>query len=100
EPLGYGMADQLEQFFLLRRVDAGGNVAGRHSHPSFPRSRCSDTACSSTVAFNRSISALASSSSICSALRPRLPGTAAVNASIAPLFAVAQIVRIVVRSTP
>jgi hypothetical protein len=65
------VGDQIQQALLHRRVDTRRDQAGGQSQRDFPWYRCRLTACSVTVARNRSISALASSSSTCSRVRPR-----------------------------
>ena len=94
------IVDQVQQVLFHRRIYPGWDRAGGQPHPSFPFSRCSITACSQTVDLSRSISARAASSSTCSVVLPRRPGTEAASASNAPCLAVAQIDRIVVRSIP
>ncbi|HET9871326.1 MAG TPA: hypothetical protein VFP89_01855 [Propionibacteriaceae bacterium] len=70
------------------------------SPKTLPSSRCNATACSVTVARNRSISAFASANAACSAVTPGRPGTAAARAPNAPCFAVRQALTTVDRSTP
>ena len=96
----FGVVDQLQQTSLDVCVYASWDRGGGQSQRDFPSIRCNSTACSVTVARNRSISALASSSTTCSAVLPGRPGLAAANASKLPYFAVRMIVLTVDRSMP
>ena len=76
--------DQVEQPCLHRRIDPSRDRAGGQSQRAFPSCRCNATACSVTVARNRSISIWAASNAACSRDTPGRPGTAAASASNAP----------------
>lgn len=94
-----GVIDHPEQRYLHGLVNTRWD---RPAQPQldFPRSNANSTACSITTMPNRSTSACSFAASDTSALLLRRPGFDAVNAAIAPSFAVLRKFEIVERSTP